>query len=139
MTTFQALIPPGQLTSCGSILNTTQAVLLCNPKLLSSQHCLSLIFSSNPYPYSQSLELGKATEGVGQVILEGVCLQVSEKHTPLALCFRKTPYFHSCIFLDRYSSSHSELSTFRHQHSNIFLGMHPQRLSHQPFATATFW
>lgn len=62
------------------------------PTLLSSQHCPSLILSPTPYAYSQSLELDKALEGVGQVILEGVCMQVSEKHKLLALCFRKTLY-----------------------------------------------
>lgn len=34
----------------------------------------------------QSLELGKATEGVGQVILEGVCLQVYDDGS---MCLRK--------------------------------------------------
>lgn len=34
----------------------------------------------------QSLELGKATEGVGQVILEGVCLQVYDDSS---MCLRK--------------------------------------------------
>jgi len=73
---------------------------VCSPKLLSSQCCLSLIFSPTPYPYSQSLELGKATEGVGPVALEGVCLQVSAKRTSLALCSRKTLSFHACILLN---------------------------------------
>ena len=39
-------------------------------------------------------------EDVDQVTLEGVCLQVSAKHTLLALFSRKTLYFHSHIFLD---------------------------------------
>lgn len=34
----------------------------------------------------QSLELGKATENVGQVILEGVCLQVYDDSS---MCLRK--------------------------------------------------
>lgn len=34
----------------------------------------------------QSLELGKATEGVGQVIFEGVCLQVYDDSS---MCLRK--------------------------------------------------
>jgi hypothetical protein len=34
----------------------------------------------------QSLKLGKATEGVGQVILEGICLQVYDNSS---MCLRK--------------------------------------------------
>lgn len=145
----QALIPPGQVTSCGSILKTTRdhkctakevrvdvaqqwnkhssthkAVVptthadtcTCAYKLtqaymhthththtataalilLSTWQLTSMTLSSLLY-YSQSLELGKTTEGVGQTILERICLKVSAKYTLLVPCWESMLSLYACF------------------------------------------